>query len=519
MYHAGIGGGGFLLVRDPSGAHEVIDFREVAPASAHENMFRGNSNGSMYGGLAVAVPGEVRGLEYAHARYGRLPWKTVLQGAIHIARDGFVVSKDLVMYMHRSIAVNGGGRNFLEEDPEFAKDFAPSGKLVVEGEIITRKRYADTLELIGEHGAEAFYSGAVAESMIATIQAHNGTMTLDDLREYNITIREPVTTTFRNKFRLLSAPAPASGSVALQILKIMELFPSTKPFFDPSSSSPTVDADEKAHQQHLNIHRLDEAMRFAYAARLHLADPAFVQSAADLEARMLSPETLKNIHAHLRDDTTQPVEAYNPDKVYAAETQGTSHIVAADADGMAASITTTINSLFGSLLVDPLSGVILNNEMDDFGKPGERNFFDLEPSPENYIRPGKKPFSSISPIIVERLDEKDDSKSSFFLAIGAAGGSRIATSAAQVAWRVMEHGATIGAAIEAPRIHDQLIPNVTSLEWAFDDETARSLEERGHEVVWTKLNLSAVQGLALGEDGVFDAAGESRQLNSGGYVV
>jgi gamma-glutamyltranspeptidase/glutathione hydrolase len=519
MYHSGVGGGGFLVVRTPGGAHEVIDFRETAPAAAHEDMYQGNSNGSMYGGLAVAVPGEVRGLEHAHAKYGRLPWADVLAGAVGVARDGFVVSDDLERYMARSIAVNGGGFNFLEHDPDFAADFAPKGTLLKAGELMTRKRYAATLDKIAKHGSEALYAGPVAESIIATIRARNGTMTLDDLASYNVTIRDAVVTTYRDEFRLVSAPAPASGSVALQILKIMEMYPPSGPFFAPEQVPSGLSPEEAVEGRFLALHRFDEAMRFGYASRLHLADPAFVPEAADLEAAMLAPETLKSIHARLRNDSTLPVAAYDPRRALVAppRTQGTSHIVAADAAGMAVGLTTTINSLFGSLVVDPLSGIILNNQMDDFSKPGERNFFDLEPSPENYIRPGKRPFSSISPIIVERTTP--EGPSTFEMTVGAAGGSRIATASAQVAWRVVEHGAHIAAAIAAPRIHNQLLPNVTYLEPDFDRAAADSLRGRGHVIEWDKPFMSAVQGLALRPGGLFEASGETRQYNSAGYAV
>lgn len=157
MYHSGIGGGGFAMIRDADGNYEAVDFREVAGAAASEDMYQGNVAGSVYGGLAVGVPSEVRGLEYIHEKYGALPWKTVMQGAIHVARDGFKVSKDLIHYIDNT--VKGRPGNFLLDDPNWAQDFAPNGRLLQVGEIMTRKRYANTLEKIADNGSNAFYTG------------------------------------------------------------------------------------------------------------------------------------------------------------------------------------------------------------------------------------------------------------------------------------------------------------------------------------------------------------------------
>ncbi|POR36672.1 Gamma-glutamyltranspeptidase 1, partial [Tolypocladium paradoxum] len=267
MYHSGIGGGGFALIRDADGGYEAVDFRETAPAAAHEDMYRGNVNGSVLGGLAVAVPGEVRGLEYIHDKYGALPWKQVMRGAIHVARDGFRVSSDMVRYMDRA----GGHRehNFLVDDPSFAEDFAPNGTLLGLGDVMTRKRYADTLQTIADGGADAFYTGALAEAMVETIRQANGTMTLADLANYTVVSRPVKAVTYRG-LRLHTVGAPASGAVTLSILKTMEQF-----------EAGAVDAG-------LAAHRFTEAMRFGYGARVALGDPDYVAGVRAFEGRMLS---------------------------------------------------------------------------------------------------------------------------------------------------------------------------------------------------------------------------------------
>ncbi|KLU93155.1 gamma-glutamyltransferase, partial [Magnaporthiopsis poae ATCC 64411] len=218
MYHSGIGGGGFMLVRGADGSHEVIDYRETAPAAASEDMYRDNVAGSIYGGLSVGIPGELRGLEYLHNKYG-----AIVNPAVKVARDGFPVTEDLVRYMAESLKKEGRP-NFLVDDPAWAEDFAPNGTLVKLGDTITRKRYADTLDKIGRYGADVFYQGEIAQSMIDLIRATNGTMTLADLASYKITTPPAVSVEYRG-YRVWSTPSPTSGAVCLSILKTMEQYP------------------------------------------------------------------------------------------------------------------------------------------------------------------------------------------------------------------------------------------------------------------------------------------------------
>ncbi|PSR85557.1 gamma-glutamyltranspeptidase [Coniella lustricola] len=493
MYHSGIGGGGFALVRDADGNYETIDYREAAPAAAFEHMYRGNLQSAVTGGLAVAVPGDLKGLEYLHQKHGLLPWREVVIPSVHLARYGFNVTEDLVRYME--FASHGFKGNFLVEDPVWAEDFAPAGRLLQLGEVITRKRYANTLEKIAIHGADILYTGELAEDIVKCAQSDNGTLTLDDMASYQAYSKDVITADFRG-FKLFSTGAPSSGSILLGMLKTMEQYP-------------VADLEDT----NLTTHRFIEAMRFAYGARLELGDPDFVSDIEQFEKSLISDNTAKSIRDKINDDKTLPIRDYDPHQLYSAESHGTSHIVTADSEGMMISSTTTINLLFGAQIMTPESGIILNDEMDDFSIPGVRNSFGFAPSPANYIRPGKRPMSSITPIIAEHPN------GTVFFITGAAGGSRIISSTAQTAWRLLEFGMNMTEALAAPRLHDQLIPNEVHFEYSFDNSTVAAMVEKGHKPVWVRLGVSAVQGIQRLWDGSFEAVGEPRQKNSGGMTV
>lgn len=233
-----------MIVRGGNGSYEFIDFREKAPAAAFTDMYDDDTDLSLYGGLASGVPGELRGLEYLHRHYGKLPWAQVMRPAINVARHGFTVTQDLVNYENEAIA---DGPNFLAENPDFAIDFAPNGTLLGLNETITRRRYADTLETISQRGPDAFYTGPIANATIQALKAANGTMTLEDLKNYSVAIRKPAQITYRG-FKLTACSAPSSGTVALSVMKTIEGY---------------GDIGEAA-TRNLSTHRLDEAIRFAY---------------------------------------------------------------------------------------------------------------------------------------------------------------------------------------------------------------------------------------------------------------
>lgn len=440
------------------------------------------------------VPGEVRGLAHLHDKYGKLPWKDVMQGAIHTARYGFPVSADLVRYMASATA--GDTSNFLIDEPTWAIDFAPNGTLLGLNDTITRKRYADTLEAIAEKGPDAFYKGAMAEAMIEALRAANGTMTTSDLSNYSVAIRAPASISYRG-YKIKSCSAPASGTVTLSILSILS-------GYDDMGAPSAVN---------LSTHRLDEATRFGYGERTNMGDPSFVPGMDTYQSEMLNSTTAARIRSLISDTHTLNVSAYDPTGLSIQETPGTSHVVTADASGLAVSLTTTINLLFGSRVMVPETGVILNNEMNDFSIPGTKNAFGFVPSPANYVEPGKRPLSSISGTIVE------DAQGRLYYVTGSAGGSRIITATLQTLWHVLDGGLTGAQALAHPRLHDQLVPNTVVFEWAYDNATTAYMRGLGHNVTWVGPGQSTAQCLRVLDGGVFEASSEPRQANSAGYAV
>ncbi|KFY50043.1 hypothetical protein V496_09633 [Pseudogymnoascus sp. VKM F-4515 (FW-2607)] len=492
MYHSGIGGGGFMLVRSETGEYEDVDFRETAPSAAYEDMYANFTIGSIVGGDASGVPGELRGFEYIHKKYGKLPWAMVVMPAAKLAERGFPVTEDLFGSMSAQVKK---GHHFLTEDPSWAVDFAPNGKLLQIGEIMTRKRFGKTLRKIAQQGASAFYEGPIAEATIRAVQLSNGSMTLDDMSQYEIIVREPVSVDYRG-FKMFSTGAPSSGAVALNTFKTIEGYNMS----DPDNLM-------------LNTHRLDEAIKFSYASRNELGDPDFVEGMDDFQTHMLDTANAHTTRHRISDDHTLDPIDYNPKLLSTPGSHGTSHIVTTDASGMSITLTTTINLSFGSRLCVPETGIIMNNEMNDFSIPGVSNEFGFVPSPNNFIRPGKRPLSSITPIIVEHAD------GSLHVITGAAGGSRIITATIQALWHVLDHGMTMPEALAQPRLHDQLLPAHVLFEEGYDNATTAYMRAKGHNITWTPEFLSKVQGIRRLENGTFEAAAEPRQKNSGGFAV
>ncbi|KAK1831885.1 gamma-glutamyltranspeptidase [Podospora conica] len=493
MYLTGIGGGGFMLVRDSKGRFEFVDYRETAPAASTEDMFNNNVNASLVGGLAAGVPGEIRGLEYLHTKYGSLPWADLVDPSVRIAREGFVVGKDMESSMDR---INDD-KLFLE-DPAWAPEFAPQGRLLRAGDTITRPRLAKTLESIRDGGADAFYTGVIAETMVAALQRKGGIMTLQDLRDYQVIRRRPISIQY-DGYRLTGCGVPGGGVVSLAILNVLQGY---------------ADRGE-ASALNLTSHRLSEIMRFAFGARTKLGDPSFVEGLEPYQQAMLSGAFASEVRSKISDDHTQPIDAYNPDGLEILETPGTSHISTADASGLAISSTSTINLTFGSRLMVPETGIIMNNEMNDFSVPNADNAFGFIPSPANFIRPGKRPLSSMSPLIIEFEGNR-----TLHSVMGGAGGSRIITAVVQGVWNLLDRQMGLVGAVAAARLHDQLVPNQILVQQGFDNATVAFLESKGHMVVFVSSghgsDLQMVQRLT---NATFAAASEPRQHESGGLAV
>ncbi|KAG0200299.1 hypothetical protein BGX28_006581 [Mortierella sp. GBA30] len=480
MFSAGIGGGGFMTIRLPNGTVEVIDFRETAPAGAHPKMFKENPVLAQTGGLSVGVPGEIRGLELAHSRYGKLPWERLFTPSVKMAREGWAIGPELAKRLQVY-------KTLMESQPDWSAVFAPNGTVLREGQWIKREALANTLEVIGRDGANAFYTGPIAQNMVDHIQANGGILTMMDMKSYKPLIKEPMVGYYQGR-KVYTTPAPTSGPVLISILNILERF----------------DLGRVKSNANVEAHRLVEAMKFGYAQRTELGDPDYTDLGAKILS-ILSKDTAAHIRANISDTQTFPVEYYNP-HWGPIENHGTTHMSSVDQDDMAVALTSTVNLVFGSKLLDPKTGIILNDEMDDFSIPGVPNAFGLQPSPYNYPEPGKRPLSSCVPTIVER-----DGR--FELALGGSGGSRILTSVLQTMLNVYNHDYNVMEAVEAPRVHHQLMPNVVDIESGYSSSDIKFLSGRGHNVTVSDIILgkAEVQAVMRETDGLIYAASDSRK--------
>ncbi|CAO3608955.1 unnamed protein product [Cunninghamella echinulata] len=469
-----------MLIRSPNGTYEFIDFRETAPKASFETMYVKDPLKAQRGGLAVGVPGEIRGFELAHDRHGVLPWKDLFGPAIKLARDGFVVNE----YFHEKLLK---AETWILESAEWSDIFAPNGKIAQIGDIIKRPAYANTLETIANEGPDAFYSGKIAESMVETVQANEGILTLEDLKNYRALIKPTVNTYYHGK-KITTTTAPTSGPILLSMLNILEKYNL-----------------KVSGRDGLTIHRLVEAMKFGYSFRTEFGDPDFTH----LEERyneITTKEWADKVRKNITDDTTHPPLYYNP-KYDHMESPGTMHLSVVDENNGAVALTSTVNLLFGAKVMDAKTGIIFNDEMDDFSIPGVPNDFGLYPSSYNYVVPGKRPLSSITPVIVE-----NDGK--FELSLGGSGGSQIATASLNTLLNILDFDMDIYEAIETPRVHHQLMPNQAGIELGFDINLENALRERNHEIytLFRNKTMSAVQAVRRLSNGECHAASDPRKF-------
>ncbi|KAG8997197.1 hypothetical protein FRB94_011144 [Tulasnella sp. JGI-2019a] len=489
MFSSGIGGGGFMTVRVPPSTAKhakssvwAIDFRETVPAAGNITMFNKDMMKMLFGGLSAGVPGELKGLAEAHKRWGRLPWKTLVLPSAKLA-SGWIVQKELDRRLHWMGL-------FMPDLPDWASVFAPNGTLLVEGDMVRRTTYAETLHTIANEGISAFYSrhSPIAQAFIAKVQKEGGIMTLDDLEDYEVRVTRALEGTYRGR-KVYTTHAPTSGPVLLHMLNLLENY----------------DLGRKEDLE-VNLHRIVEAMKFGFAARTRIGDPvtkADAQRMSDIHTKQYAETILPK----MTDDITHPPEYYNPE--FATPTDhGTTHISVIDKDGMAVSLTSTVNLIFGSRVMDPVTGIIVNDELADFSMPDAANAFGLWPSPYNFPAAGKRPLSSIAPTIIEHPSGK------VYMSLGGSGGSRIYGSVLQVILNHMDMGMDISEAVEDPRVHDQLYPLTTSVETTFREEGLQGLRDRGHNVSTFDINMGVaeVQAVVVEEhNGRVSAASDSRK--------
>ncbi|KAJ7725834.1 gamma-glutamyltranspeptidase [Mycena maculata] len=480
MFSSGIGGGGFMTVRippaHPGAASDVftIDFRETAPALANATMFPPHSNASQFGGLSVGVPGEVRGLEEAHRRWGTLPWKTLIEPSIALAR-GWTLQNELAKRITWF-------PDLMLGNPDYRAVFAPRGRFLREGEFINRSAYARTLAALASEGPDAFYQGPIADALVRKVRAAGGILSHADLANYTVKVDRALQGTYRGR-TIYTTHAPTSGPVLLHMLNLIERFP-------------------MAARTPLNVHRIVEVLKFGFAARTKICDPAFTNNTGRI-TEIPSKAFADRIATNITDDETHEPQYYGPEFDVPTD-HGTSHTSSVDKNGMAVSLTSTVNLIFGSQVLDSETGVLFNDQMDDFSTPGTPNGFGLLPSPYNYPAPGKRPLSSTVPTIVEHAD------GSFAVAVGASGGGRIFGAVFQTLLN-LEWGLDASRAVEAGRVHTQLLPAMVDADPGYPREVLDGLRERGHELAVTPPVAAVVQIVTRHEDGQIFAASDSRK--------
>jgi gamma-glutamyltranspeptidase / glutathione hydrolase len=480
-----IGGGGFMVLHEANGGESVaIDYREKSGAQAFRDMYldeegEADPQKSRYSGLAVGVPGTVAGMALALERYGTISLAEALAPAIELAERGVTVSEDM-----------SDGLKALSDRitkwPSSAKIFYKEGGAPYEpGETLVQRDLAQSLRLIAEQGPRAFYDGPIAGMIVAEVGRAGGHLTVDDFRSYEAVIREPVRGTYRG-YEIVSMPPPSSGGIhVVQILNTLEDMP----------------IGEMGHNGAGTIHMMAEAMKYAYADRSeYLGDPDFVDVPAEA---LSSKEYAKHLLGLIDPDRAKPAAEIRPGDLAPYESGETTHFSVVDKDGNAVANTYTINFSYGAGLVAEGTGILLNNELDDFSaKPGVPNAYGLIGGEANAVEPDKRPLSSMTPTLMLRDGEP-------FLVTGSPGGSRIITTTLQVIMNVIDHGMNVAEATFAPRIHHQWLPDELRIEEGLSPDTIRLLEAKGHTVVVDDA-MGSTQSIMVTDRGLYGSSDPRR---------
>ncbi|ECJ2284147.1 gamma-glutamyltransferase [Salmonella enterica subsp. diarizonae] len=482
-----LGGGGFMLLRTKDGATTAIDFREMAPAGATRDMFldeQGNpdSKKSLTSPLASGTPGTVAGLSLALEKYGSLPLNSVVRPAIKLAQEGFIVNDaladDLKTY----------GSEVLPHHENSKAIFWKDGEPLKKGDKLVQQDLANSLTMIAENGPDAFYKGEIARQIAQQMQQNGGLITTDDLAAYQAVERTPVSGEYRG-YQIFSMPPPSSGGIHIvQILNILENFDMNKYGFGSADA----------------IQIMAEAEKYAYADRSeYLGDPDFV----NVPWQALTSKTYaKSITGQIDINKAKPSSEIRPGKLAPYESDQTTHFSVVDKDGNAVAVTYTLNTTFGTGIVAGNTGILLNNQMDDFSaKPGVPNVYGLVGGEANAVGPKKRPLSSMSPTIVVK-----DGKT--WLVTGSPGGSRIITTVLQMVVNTIDFGMNVAEATNAPRFHHQWLPDELRVEKGFSPDTLKLLEQKGQKVA-LKEAMGSTQSIMVGPDGELYGASDPRSVD------
>ncbi|MER8804607.1 gamma-glutamyltransferase [Mesorhizobium sp. M0998] len=467
-----IGGGGFMTIRFKDGRSTFLDFRERAPLAATKTMYLDKDGkpvkgASLDGYLAVGVPGSVAGFEMAREKYGTLSRQDLLAPAIRFAKEGFVLEQG-------DAASLQGGAERLARDPAAAAIFLkPDGKPYAVGERLVQPDLAASLAAISDRGADAFYKGATADAIVKASGEKGGILARADFESYAVRELKPVTCNYRG-YEIISSPPPSSGGVIIcEILNVLEFYPLS---YLGAGSAETV-------------HVMVEAMRHAYVDRNSaLGDPGFIDNPV---AKLLDKNYAREIREKIDPFRAGVSQELMPKG--SGESKETTHFSIIDNDGNAVAVTYTLNGSFGAGVVAAGTGILLNNEMDDFTqKPGVPNLYGLVQGEANAIAPKKTPLSSMSPTILAK-----DGKP--FMVIGSPGGSRIITITLEAIVNVVDHGMNIQEAIDAPRIHHQWLPDTVNIEpFGLSPDTEKLLTGMGYHLDLADTTWGQAAGILVG---------------------
>ena len=474
-----LGGGGFMMIRLKDGRTTAIDYREMAPAAANRNIYLDKNGdvikgegGSIEGYRAAGVPGTVRGMELALKKYGshRLTWSQLIEPARRLAANGFTVTNSLARGLR-------GNRDYLSKYPETKRIYLNDGKFYNEGDLFVQPELGATFARLQRGGPNEFYEGQTAKLIVDDMKRHDGLITMDDLRGYVAKERETLRGTYRG-YEVISMPPPSSGgAVLLEMLNILEGYDLKK--MDWASSD--------------RYHLMTEAMRRAFADRAeYMGDTDFVKVPI---AGLID----KKYASKLR-DTIDPQRASTSEQVKAGKPAGyesdeTTHFTVVDMDGNAVANTYTLNNSYGSAVVAKGTGIIMNDEMDDFAaKPGTPNLYGLIQGERNAVAPRKRPLSAMTPTFVLRKD------GSLWFTVGSPGGPTIINTVLDVITNVIDYNMNIQQAIDAPRIHHQWLPDELVYEpYGLSGDTQKALAARGHKLVDKPRYLGDCEGIMIEE--------------------
>ena len=487
-----LAGGGFMLIHLADDDREtLIDYRETAPAAASRDMFlddEGNldKQREYFSLQSAGVPGTVAGMLYALEKYGTLTREQALAPAIALARDGIPVSYSLFF------EISASAQNLRKNPAAERQFFQPDGSAYAVGDIWRQPDLAWTLSEISEEGINGFYGGEVAQLITTEMESGGGLITAQDLADYRVVERQPVRGTYKD-FEIVSTPPPSSGGVHIvQMLNILEGY----------------DLQAMGHNSAAYVHHLTESMKLAYADRsLYLADPDFVDVPV---TQLIDKAYAEQQRQRIDSNVATPSVDIAPGQLLGSESTETTHYSVADRFGNVVSNTYTLNFSFGSNIVVPGTGMLLNNEMADFASsPGSANAFGLVQGEANKIEPGKRPLSSMSPTIVFRAGEP-------WLATGSPGGSVIISTVLQTTLNAMVFDMNIATAAAEPRMHHQWMPDVLKMEEGFSLDTVRLLQAMGQNVDMASRTTGRTNSIMLDEGWLY---GSSDTRRPGGWVA